>query len=85
MNEIATSIDDFGVSLGGIDRFLRQQLVKQMRDLRHGRLVLEDACGKVVLGEPASAKTDLQVHLHVFDPDFYRAVARHGKIGRAHV
>jgi cyclopropane-fatty-acyl-phospholipid synthase len=81
MNEIATPITQDNATFGGLDRFLRQQLLGQMRGLRHGRLVLQDACGTVELGEPASAHSDLQIHLQVLDPDFYRAVARNGSVG----
>lgn len=44
MNEIATRINHRTTAFGGMDRFLRRQLLKQMRGLRHGRLVLQDAC-----------------------------------------
>ncbi|MEO5829892.1 MAG: cyclopropane-fatty-acyl-phospholipid synthase family protein [Rhodanobacter sp.] len=81
MNEIATRINHRTTAFGGMDRFLRRQLLKQMRGLRHGRLVLQDACGTVELGDPASAHADLQIHLQVLDPDFYRAVARNGSVG----
>ena len=81
MNEIATPITRDNAELGGLDRFLRQQLLQQMRGLRHGRLVLQDACGTVELGEPASAHGDLQIHLQVLNPEFYRAVARNGSVG----
>ncbi|MGP1666651.1 MAG: class I SAM-dependent methyltransferase, partial [Rhodanobacter sp.] len=35
----------------------------------------------VELGDPVSAHPDLQIHLHVLDPNFYRAVARNGSVG----
>ncbi|MGY3040993.1 cyclopropane-fatty-acyl-phospholipid synthase [Rhodanobacter sp. TND4EL1] len=81
MNDIATTGMDEAISLGAIDSFLRQQLLGQMRGLRHGRLVLQDACGTVELGDPASSHPDLQIHVEVLDPDFYRAVARNGSVG----
>ena len=81
MNEIATHIDRETAPLGALDRFLRQRLLGRMRDLRHGRLILQDASGTVELGAPASAPSDLQIHLQVLDPDFYRAVARNGSVG----
>ncbi|MFZ1838819.1 MAG: cyclopropane-fatty-acyl-phospholipid synthase family protein, partial [Dokdonella sp.] len=57
------------------------QLLGRMRGLRHGRLVLSDACGTTELGEPASAQPALQIHLQVLDAGFYRAVARNGSVG----
>ena len=81
MNDIASPRTRDDAAFGGLDRFLRRQLLERMRGLRHGRLVLSDACGTAELGEPASAKPTLQIHLQVLDPSFYRAVARHGSVG----
>ena len=81
MNDIATTSTRDDASFGGLDRFLRRQLLDQMRGLRHGRLVLSDACGTVELGEPASSQPDLQIHLQVLDAGFYRTVARNGSVG----
>ena len=81
MNEIATPVAQEAAPFGALDRFLRRQLLGRMRGLRHGRLVLHDACGSVELGDPASVQTDLQIRLHVKDPAFYRAVARRGSVG----
>jgi cyclopropane-fatty-acyl-phospholipid synthase len=81
MNDIANTAPFQTAALGTFDRFLRQQLIGQMAGLRHGRLTLEDACGTVELGLPATAHTDLHVHLKVFEPGFYRAVARNGSVG----
>jgi len=81
MNDIGTASRRNAAPLGGLDRFLRRQLLERMRGLRHGRLVLEDACGRVELGEPAGTQADLQIHLQVLDADFYRAVARNGSVG----
>jgi len=81
MNDIASTRTRDDAAFGGLDRFLRRQLLERMRGLRHGRLVLSDACGTAELGEPASAQPTLQIHLQVLDPGFYRAVARHGSVG----
>ncbi|CAM0997231.1 Class I SAM-dependent methyltransferase [Rhodanobacter sp. Root179] len=81
MNDIGTAHQRHDAPFGGLDRFLRQQLLNQMRGLRHGRLVLQDACGTVELGDPASAQPDLQIQLQVLDAEFYRAVARNGSVG----
>jgi cyclopropane-fatty-acyl-phospholipid synthase len=81
MNDIGTLLTGDNAPFGVIDRFLRQRLLERLGALRHGRLVLKDACGKVELGDPASAHPELQIHVHVLDPDFYRAVARNGSVG----
>ncbi|KQZ79398.1 cyclopropane-fatty-acyl-phospholipid synthase [Rhodanobacter sp. Root561] len=81
MNDIASTRTRDDAAFDGLDRFLRRQLLERMRGLRHGRLVLSDACGTAELGEPASAQPTLQIHLQVLDAGFYRAVARHGSVG----
>ena len=81
MNDIASTRTRDDAAFGGLDRFLRRQLLDRMRGLRHGRLVLSDACGTIELGESAGAQPTLQIHLQVLDADFYRAVARHGSVG----
>ena len=81
MNDIAKTADYETHAFGGFDRFLRQQLIGQLAGLRHGRLLLEDSCGRVALGEPISEPTDPPIRLQVFDPVFYGAVARNGSVG----
>lgn len=81
MNEIATPVAQEAAPFGALDRFLRRQLLDRMLGLRHGRLVLHDACGSVEFGDPANVQTDLQIRLQVKDPAFYRAVARRGSVG----
>lgn len=80
MNEIVNT-DNFGsAGFGSFDRFLRQRLLGQLKLIRHGSLVFEDACGRLEFGDPEDA-VDLQVHLQILDPGFYRALARNGSIG----
>ncbi|KZC16890.1 cyclopropane-fatty-acyl-phospholipid synthase [Rhodanobacter sp. FW510-R12] len=81
MNDIATTLAGENAPFGAIDRFLRQQLLRRLRGLRHGRLLLMDACGTVELGDPAGAHPDLSIQLRVLDPEFYRAVTRNGSVG----
>ncbi|MDE2307963.1 MAG: class I SAM-dependent methyltransferase [Xanthomonadaceae bacterium] len=81
MNDIVGTADHDTPAFGCFDRFLRQQLIGQMAGLRHGRLLLEDACGQVELGEPTGTPVDLHIHLRVLDPGFYRAVACNGSVG----
>jgi cyclopropane-fatty-acyl-phospholipid synthase len=59
-------------------RFLRAQLLARMAGMRHGRLVLADALGRVELGEAGHAAV---VHVTVNDLGFYRAVATNGSVG----
>ena len=79
MNAIAQ--DDMDSAIGGLDRFLRGRLLRQLADFGHGRLSLRDALGRVVIGTPAGESTDLAVHIDVLDPAFYRAVATNGSVG----
>ncbi len=81
MNDIANTVTCEKRAFGALDRFLRQQLAGQMAGLKHGRLVLDDACGTLELGEPAASHPDLQIHLEVLDADFYRAIAGNGSVG----
>ncbi len=82
MNEIAKhATGDTTASFGSFDRFLRQRLIAQMAQLRHGRLVLHDGLGIVELGEPPHATTDLHIRIDVDSPGFYRAVAANGSVG----
>ncbi len=82
MNEFAKpAFDDTRVEFGTFDRFLRQRLIAQMAQLRHGRLRLRDALGTVELGEPAGSDCDLNIHIEVDHPGFYRAVAANGSVG----
>jgi cyclopropane-fatty-acyl-phospholipid synthase len=64
---------------GALDRALRARLIERLRPLRHGRLVIEDACGQVALGQPG--QIGLCVHLRVDDPALYRALATSGAVG----
>jgi cyclopropane-fatty-acyl-phospholipid synthase len=74
-----------------LDRFLRQRLIAQMSKLRGGRLTLRDALGTEEIGGDArvdathgdatETSNDLQIHIDVDDPGFYRAVAANGSVG----
>lgn len=67
--------------VGMVQRALRSTLLRQLQSLRHGRLVLSDACGTEALGASIADSPDLIVHLQVSDMDFYRAVAANGSVG----
>ena len=64
---------------GTLDRALRARLIERLRPLRHGRLVIEDAGGRVSLGHAGEA--GLCVHVRVDDPALYRALATSGAVG----
>ncbi|BDU21659.1 cyclopropane-fatty-acyl-phospholipid synthase family protein [Dyella sp. GSA-30] len=78
MNDIARTADHEGPEIGSVDRFLRRQLLHQLSQLRHGRLLLTGDGEQLQFGD---ATADLQVHLDVLDPAFYRAVASNGSVG----
>jgi cyclopropane-fatty-acyl-phospholipid synthase len=87
MNDIANAVVAAPRSeFGAFDRFLRQRLIAQMAQLRHGRLVLRDALGTVEIGtievgEPAQVECDLVIRIDVHHAGFYRAVAANGSVG----
>jgi cyclopropane-fatty-acyl-phospholipid synthase len=60
------------------DRMLRQRVVSQLGALRAGRIVLEDACGTVEIGQSGPVPV---VRVWVTSPEFYQAVAAHGSVG----
>lgn len=67
--------------IGVMQRALRAGLLKRLRPLRHGRLIVSDALGTETLGERNVHATDVTVHVQVRDMDFYRAVAANGSVG----
>jgi cyclopropane-fatty-acyl-phospholipid synthase len=79
MNSIVKTTQFETPAFGAFDRFLRERLIGRLAALRHGRLLLEDACGAVELGE--AAHSDPQIHLQILDPGFYRAIAANGSVG----
>ena len=64
---------------GALDRALRARLIERLRPLRHGRIVIEDASGRVALGR--AGETGICVHVRVDDPALYRALATSGGVG----
>ncbi len=67
--------------LGLLEGLLRAQLLSRLAQLTGGRLSLEDRAGRVVLGDPPGIPTDLDVHVEMSDPVFYRAIAAYGSVG----
>lgn len=65
--------------LGALDRALRARLIERLRPLRHGRLIIEDACGRVTLG--GAGEAGRCAHVRVDDPALYRALATSGAVG----
>jgi len=64
---------------GALDRALRARLIERLRPLQQGRLIIEDACGRVVLGHAGEA--GLCAYVRVDDPALYRALATNGAVG----
>jgi cyclopropane-fatty-acyl-phospholipid synthase len=64
-----------------LDRFLRKRLIAHLAQLRHGRMVIADACGEIELGMAPAQSPDLNVRIDVCDPQFYRAIAANGSVG----
>ena len=60
------------------ERLLRQRVLGQLSGLRAGRIVLEDACGRVEIGQAGDAPA---VRVWVTSPAFYQAVAASGSVG----
>jgi cyclopropane-fatty-acyl-phospholipid synthase len=78
MNDIAKTADYESPRTSSFDRFLRQQLLGQLSQLRHGRLLLTDDGEPLEFGDTTA---DLQIHMEILDPAFYRAVATNGSVG----
>jgi cyclopropane-fatty-acyl-phospholipid synthase len=78
MNDIAKTADYESPRTSTFDRFLRQQLLGQLSQLRHGRLLLSDDGEQLEFGDAAA---DLQIHMEILGPAFYRAVATNGSVG----
>jgi cyclopropane-fatty-acyl-phospholipid synthase len=83
MSSIVETTKHRTYEFGAFDCLLRRTLFNRLRGLRHGRLVFQDACGTVELGEPVTAHPDLQIQVQIVDPEFYRAIAANGSVGAA--
>jgi cyclopropane-fatty-acyl-phospholipid synthase len=62
----------------GFERLVRHRVLGRLGGLREGRVVLQDACGTVELGQSRDAPA---VHVRVTSPQFYQAVAAGGSVG----
>jgi cyclopropane-fatty-acyl-phospholipid synthase len=81
MNDLYKTAEFDRRQLGTFDHFLRKQLLKQLRSLRHGRLLLIEDGGRLEFGETTAARPDLTIRVEILDPAFYRAVAINGSVG----
>lgn len=81
MNSIVKAFNHQASQFSAFDRVLRRRVIRRLGALRHGRLRLQDACGSIELGEPPDARPDLDIHVQILDPAFYRAVAAGGSVG----
>jgi cyclopropane-fatty-acyl-phospholipid synthase len=66
--------------LSTLARALRAGLFKQLAQMQHGHLLVEDPCDRTELGERGAA---LQARITVRDGRFYSAVAARGSVGAA--
>lgn len=78
MNERAAPAPSIRNDYGTLDRLLRERLLRQLGGLREGAILLRDAIGETVLGDPGG---ELQVRVDVHAAEFYRRVAAHGSVG----
>jgi cyclopropane-fatty-acyl-phospholipid synthase len=81
MNDIAHTAEFGCPKLGALDRLLRQQLLKQLGQLRNGRLLLVEDGGQLEFGQTSANHPDLQIRIEILDPAFYRAVVTNGSVG----
>ncbi|RZA17809.1 MAG: class I SAM-dependent methyltransferase [Lysobacteraceae bacterium] len=68
-------------TFGGLDRVLRNRVLRQLEALRGRRIVLEDGLGRIELGDAAVGEPPLCLQVH--SPRFYRALAGNGSVGAA--
>jgi cyclopropane-fatty-acyl-phospholipid synthase len=66
---------------GPLDRMLRSRLLEQMDALRGRVLRIDDALGKVDIGQVDAPQAPLSIR--VLHPGFYRSVAANGSVGAA--
>lgn len=76
----AVTLNDIG-TVGAVDRFLRQRVLRRLSGLREGALELTDALGTERVGVPHTKYP--VVHIRVSDPSFYRSLASNGSVGAA--
>jgi len=83
MRSAADALDAKRPATGSLDRWWRGRVLAVLSDLRHGRLVLADACGEVRLGmdEPPPGAPD--VRLVIVDSSAYARIATGGSVGAA--
>jgi cyclopropane-fatty-acyl-phospholipid synthase len=67
--------------IGALERALRTRLIERLAGLKEGRLTLEDALGRVVLGTSESGIGAPRATVRIDDARIYRALASHGSVG----
>jgi cyclopropane-fatty-acyl-phospholipid synthase len=78
MSELIQAAGLAGGAYNGLDRLLRQYVLRQLDALVDANVELEDACGSVALGKPNGRSP---VRVSVTSPAFYQAVAAGGSVG----
>ena len=79
MNHSATMPSSLKHSLGMFDRLARHMVMRQLAGLQHGEIILSDATGASLLGQPG----DLQVSLQVHRSQFFREAVLGGTLSVA--
>lgn len=83
MRTATDALDTKRPATGSLDRWWRARVLAVLSGLRHGRLVVADACGEVRLGidDPLPGAPD--VRLVIDDPSAYARIATGGSVGAA--
>jgi cyclopropane-fatty-acyl-phospholipid synthase len=78
MSEAVSAMTGPSAGFTAFDRLLRRRVLQQLGGLTAGRMVLEDACGRVEFGQATGRDT---VRIWITHPAFYQAVAAGGSVG----
>ena len=78
MSEAVSVTVEPGAGFTALDRLLRRRVLQQLGRLTAGRIVLQDACGRVEFGQPNACHS---ARLWITHPAFYQAVAAGGSVG----
>lgn len=79
----ADALDAQRPATGGLDRWWRQRVLDVLAGLRHGRLVVADACGEVRFGEAEPRPGAPDVRLVIDAQAAYARIATGGSVGAA--
>ena len=83
MRSAADAPDAKRPATGSLDRWWRKRVLAGLSGLRHGRLVLADACGEIRLGIDGPPPGAPDVRLVIADSSAYARIATGGSVGAA--